>query len=450
MRRSFAALVAELVGEIARDGGAGPAGFTGGEFPSAFGGFEGEELCAGCSLVEVYEAGVAPELARSFVRDGGRVVSTVFVPEKPGPRAAWSPWEVLARAGRGDDGAVIWSSGAIFAAGGDELNEAGRALAEAVAAAARLKSLLVERGAAPIAAPVALYENAATPRALWLLDSTVDGATWPNRLTSWESSHSSSVASREGWAAALRAASLPYRFVGARGLLDGRLADEGVRCIVLHEAAALSDREIDGLLAFAREGGLVIGDADAAWFDERLRGREPAALARLFGVERPAGRTLAQVASEAADASTALHASEREVGRGATLWLGRRVMLRPDDAPEKGKGRELRRDLVELGREVAERLRARGFAASPRLPDDVAGRARLHRHRLAGGGELAIVVATAPAGAPLSTSLAFDEDVAVEPIEPKGRAIARLARGTPLPVVVDDRHAFVVRWSPER
>ena len=43
MRRSFAALVAELVGEIARDGGAGPAGFTGGEFPSAFGGFEGEE-----------------------------------------------------------------------------------------------------------------------------------------------------------------------------------------------------------------------------------------------------------------------------------------------------------------------------------------------------------------------------------------------------------------------
>ena len=67
---------------------------------------------------------------------------------------------------------------------------------------------------------------------------------------------------------------------------------------------------MDALLAKARAGALVVADAHALLFDERLRGRDDAALRRLFGVRRATGRKLADLARElergAADASGAL------------------------------------------------------------------------------------------------------------------------------------------------
>jgi hypothetical protein len=433
MRASFAKAVGELVEWARRCGARGPIGFTGGQFPSAFGGFEGDELVRGCTLVEAYEAGVAPELARAQLPPGGKLISTLFVPDDDRKRASWSPFELLRRAARGDDGAVIWSSGAIFGPAGDELNDAGRALAAAAAAADRLKQLL--EGATPFAAAVALYENAASARGAWMLDSWGDGATWPNRLTSHEATHSSSATSRERWAAALSAASIPFRFVGPRELEAG--APAGVRCVVLHEAVALSDAEIGALERFASEGGLLLSDDHALLFDERLRGRDGSAWERLFGSKRSGGATLDRLSKEfdgAKGEGGDLVWRERALDRGAAVDLGRR-MPRPE--------------------ELREKLAARGIVSGPRLPLEVAGKLRLHRWRAAAKseaaseGELVVVVATVAALAPIRTSLLFDDgggDLELERLDPPGAGVERLAAGAALPIAVDDRHPFVARW----
>lgn len=454
MSASFARGVHELAAWIERCGGRGPAGFTGGEFPSAFGGFECEELVRGCSLVEVYEAGVAPELARGLLPGGGKLVSTLFVPESEKARASWSPWEVLARAARGDDGAVVWASGAIYDAAGGELNEAGRRLAAAAAAAARMKQLLFEAAAVPAAAPVALFESAASVRGAWMVDSWQDGATWPNRLTSYEADHSSSATSREGWATLLRAASLPFRFVGPDDVVSPSLAESGVRCVVLHEAVALADREIDALEAFVRLGGLLVADEHALFFDERLRGRDGKALARLFDVRRPGGATLEQLSKEfdgdtapGVGSAMAELGHERTLGRGTTLHLGRRLAGATDDARRRA-------ELLALAPKLREWFSSRGVGSSPRLPFEAAERLRLHRwrdgERAVGTQrrvELAIVVAVAPAGAPVKSELVFDEAVRVEWLEPPRPGIVEVAAGARVPLEVDDLHPAIVRWS---
>src|SRR5262245_24993397 len=108
-------------------------------------------------------------------------------------------------------------------------------------------------------------------------------------------------------------------------------------------------------------------------------------------------------------------------------------------ASNEAGNEELPPRLLALARELGALLGERGIAASPRLPLESAGRVRLHRFQLAGGGELAVVVATGPALEPVATSLTFDDEVEVEPIEPPGAEV-RLPRGTPLAVAADDRH----------
>jgi hypothetical protein len=440
-----------------------PVGYTGGEFPSAFGGFQWDEPFDHLSLVEVYEAGVAPELARAALGRSCKVVSTLFVPDDAKARAAWSPFEVLERMGRGDDGAVIWSSGAIFTSSGDDLDEAGTSLAAAVGEASRLRARLASEHAQPLeptAAPVLLFENAPSVRAAWMVDSWKDGRTWPKRLTSYEAAHSSSATSREGWASVLRAAAVPYGFAWPRDLDAKKLGARGVRTVVLHEALALSDREVAALEEFVRGGGLLVGDTHALLFDERLHGRDSAALARLFGVRRSGDPKLDALAEgfdadaehgevgalePASDTRHGELGFERRLGGGTTLYLERRLTGPP--------GNEQRRAArLELAPRLREWLARHGVKESPRLPLDVAGRLRLQRWRTTGAAnaaeEWALVVATAPARAPVDSSVEFDGDADVEWIEPPRPKSERVVAGRPLAVRVDDSHAVLLRWRP--
>jgi hypothetical protein len=318
-----------------------------------------------------------------------------------------------------------------------------------------MKELLARARAVPVPAPVAIHENAASARAAWMLGSWQDGRTWPNRLTSYEAEHSSSAASREGWAAALRAASIPYRFVGPSALEPGSLAAAGVRCLVLREALALSDAELAAMEAFVREGGLLVADENALLFDEKLRGRDGAALEKLLGARRPEGRAIEEVAAEVdrrvpRRAAAGTSRVERSLGAGATLHLDRRVGARLDRTSAVAEA-------CELGTEIAARLEARSVDASPRLALGAAGRARLHRFRVPAAEsvptdaeEIAVVAATAPAASPFETSLLFDRDVEVERLEPEAAAPRRVRASEPFPVAVDDRHVAILRIRAAR
>ncbi|HET6162578.1 MAG TPA: beta-galactosidase [Planctomycetota bacterium] len=393
MDEALALRLDELAERVRRVDPGAPVGFTGGQLPSAFGGFDWGRLLRTQTFVEPYEGGLAPALVHGLARPGTKVVSTWFVPDEADARAKYSPWEVFPRVARGDDGAVIWSSGAIFEVetGGEhgselDLNAAGRALAEVVAAARALRA--ATEGAQRPRADVAIVVSQPSIRATWLVDSWGDGKTWPRRLTSYESDHSSSAAARLGWDAVCGALGLEVGYVDVRELSGGAPAAapaDGPRIWIVPEGAALSEREIDALLAKARAGALVVADAHALLFDERLRGRDDAALRRLFGVRRAPGRKLADLARELASGSLAVEGdaltadgAERNAfagfvkshGTGAT-WLLDRRLAGLERAPER---------LAQFAAGFEQELAARGRSPKRTRPAlAAAGRVRWRR-----------------------------------------------------------------------
>lgn len=345
MEQALQQLLVTLAAPVARADPGAPVGFTGGGFPSAFGGFDWARLAPALSLHEPYETGAAPELVHAFKRDGTKVLSTLFVPDEPA--ADWEPRELLARVARGDDGAVIWSSGPLLAGDGSALTRAGRRVAATVATARQLRRELVEaRDSAP---RIYVLVSQAAARAGWMVDSWGDGKTFPNRLTSYEADHSSSATAREGWVELLRAWGVPWRFFDeGAGVPSEARAAPGRSLVILTEAFALGEPLVAELTAFVQAGGRLIGDAHAALFDAALRGRDTTALESLFGVRRAAATTLADFERSVADAvprqgpfqlaraeGEALSPApgtertelgcERSAGAGRTLYLDTRI-----------------------------------------------------------------------------------------------------------------------------
>jgi len=470
MEEALAARLDELAERVRRVDPGAPVGFTGGQFPSAFGGFDWGRLLQTQTFVEPYEGGLAPALVHGLARPGTKVVSTWFVPDEKPARERFSPWEVFPRVARGDDGAVIWSSGALFEEereGKLDLNATGRALAEVVAAARALRA--ATEGAQRPRADVAIVVSQPSIRATWLVDAWGDGKTWPRRLTSYEVGHSSSAAARLGWDAVCGALGLEIDYVDVRELSGGVPAGapaDGPRIWIVPEGAALSEREVDALLAKARAGALVVADAHALLFDERLRGRDDAALRRLFGVRRATGRKLADLARElergAADASGALvvegdalsaDGAERSAfagfskahGTGAAWLLDRRLA---------GLEREPER-LAKFAAGFERELAARGRSPKRTRPAlAAAGRVRWRRLE-EGAREWWIGVRIdgdgASRGEAVEARLDFTEPLRVQ--ERFGRALDPAAFASDAPVAgvatrIDASHPLLLRCEP--
>jgi hypothetical protein len=464
MDRALAERLGELAARVRRVDPGAPVGFTGGELPSAFGGFDWWQLLQTQSLVEPYEGGLAPALVHGLARPDTKVVTTWFVPDDAAARAKFSPWEDFPRVARGDDGAVVWSSGAIFE-GEQELNAAGRELAEVVAAARALRE--ATDGARPARADAAIVVSQPSVRATWLIDSWVDGKTWPRRLTSYESAHSSSAAARIGWDAVCGALGLEVGYVDARDLVArGAATADEPRIWIVPEGAALSDREVDALVARARAGALVVADAHALLFDERLHGRDGAALRRLFGVRRTEGRTLSDLSRELADGaadvsgacvveggSLAADGASKSAFAGFSLahgegsaWLLDRRLTGIEREPER-----LARFAAGFERELA----ARGRSPKRTRPGlESAGRVRWYR-RAEGTAESWIGVRVdgegASRGGAVATRLDFPEPRRVR--ERLGRALdpaafADDAAVASVAVRIDASHPLLLRCEP--
>ena len=460
MEQALAARLAELAERTRRVDPGAPVGFTGGELPSAFGGFDWWLLLEKLTLVEAYEGGLAPELIHGVKRPGTKVVTTWFVPDEAKKRESWSPWDCFDRVARGDDGAVIWSSGAIFDEGGRELNGAGIALAETVAAARTLRAALGSSARPP--ADVVVLVSQPSVRATWMVDSWADRKTWPRRLTSYESDHSSSGAARAGWDALAGALGLSIEWIDVRELAEkGRLARSGARIVLLPEISALADADVDRLLEFARGGGLVVADAHPLLFDERLRGRDDLALRRLFGVSRKARRIddfAAELERAAADASGAIVAEGaaldatgaapqrfagflKEQGRGAA-WLLDRRLAGLDHEPER---------LAKFAAGFAAELERRGLAPPrPRADLAAAGRVRWRRWVAAAGApdagsELLIATRSGSDRSAVATTLAFPAATRLQ--ELLGRSLDPVPAGPVGSVTlrVDASHPLVLR-----
>jgi hypothetical protein len=156
-----------------------PVGIEGTQMPSAFGGYDLWRLSQVLDWVEPYDIGNAREIFGSFM-PGKPILTTVG--EQDANAAKRRLWHLLLE---GDKGCIVWWSEDCIDWKSDDYTLTPRAkalapvLTEMQSPLARL-FLRAEREVDPIA----IHYSQASIQVNWLLESTVDGATWLRRFSS--------------------------------------------------------------------------------------------------------------------------------------------------------------------------------------------------------------------------------------------------------------------------
>jgi hypothetical protein len=256
-------------------------GFAGGQLPSAYGGSDYARLLAACDFAEVYDQCAARELTASLLRSGARRFETIAPPRDEELLGALVEARVFDLLAHGLSGVCVWSAGEVFAA--DTLTVFGLRLATVLplVTGSWTRRLVT---AVPVWSPVWILESQRSVAAHWALDAATDGATWVRRLSSHEATHSTSAATRLGWARLCQDLGLQPRFVSESRLEDQSELRHAPRVLVLPATLALSDRAVEWLTAFCEQGGTLVADQTPGWYDDLLRLRERPPLDALFGV----------------------------------------------------------------------------------------------------------------------------------------------------------------------
>jgi hypothetical protein len=244
-----------------------PVGVEGTQMPSAWGGYDLWRLAQVLDWVEPYDIANSREILGSFM-PGKPFLTTVG--EKDARAARRRLWHLLLQ---GDRGCIVWWSEDCIAL------ENGRL---ALTPRARELAPVLRELTSPMAAlflraerefdPVAIHYSQPSIQVDWLLESTVDGRTWPRRFSSFEAPHNRLAQVRNGWLKALQDLGYSPRFVATEQIARGT---SPFKALVLPGSLAMSDEEMKQLAA---SKAVLVSEAECGHFDEhgRLRTSPPA------------------------------------------------------------------------------------------------------------------------------------------------------------------------------
>ena len=319
-------------------------GFAGGQQPSAYGGSDYAQLLRRVNFVEVYDQGGTRELVASLLLDSpsvdARRFETIACPKPPEAVALLTEARVFDLLAHGLSGVCVWSAGDVFDGAGR--TPFGEALAKVLplVSGAWTKSLITERQRW---SPVWILESQRSVTAHWALDARDDGATWVRRLSSYEATHSTSMATRLGWVRLCQDLGLQPRFVSETDLeAEDRHLGDLPRVLILPATVALSDQAADRIMALCRGGVTVVADQSPGWYDGILRLRAQPGLDALFGVR---GRGKGGLAGSVV--------RDGRVAAGALRTADGLALHEPDLEPETGvKVEACGRGFVQMERSV--------------------------------------------------------------------------------------------------
>lgn len=282
-----------------------PAGFVGGQQPSAYGGFDYALLTRAVQWMEAIDFGGTNEIVRSFWNRPRRPHVQTYDARFSDKGNSWTLWHRLAH---GQQATIVWPEGWF-----KESATGGRELAEKIARIApvlrevqgRASEFILHPDSYLDADPIGIYYSHPSIRAGWAIDSIVHGRSWPHRLTRMDDNNLSSARLRFAWCKILEDLGYQYDFVSYLDVQEER-AELGKRfkVIVLPQTICLSDGEAGALRRFVQSGGTLIADSLCGLLNETGRGRRSGALDDLFGIRRDEargylnGRTITEVDAE--------------------------------------------------------------------------------------------------------------------------------------------------------
>jgi hypothetical protein len=215
-----------------------PVGIEGTQMPSAFGGYDLWRLSRVLDWVEAYDIGNAREIFGSFM-PGQRILTTVF--ESDADHAQRRLWHLLLE---GDRGCIVWwSEDCIdFKSPDYALTPKAKALAPVLKEMTFPLAQLFLRAERTVQ-PIYIYYSQPSVQVDWLLESTVDGSTWPRRFSSFEAAHNHAAQARDGWLKALQDLGYSPVFISSEQMAGGQPRLDTNAYVVLSSAYALSDNE---------------------------------------------------------------------------------------------------------------------------------------------------------------------------------------------------------------
>ncbi|HNU50476.1 MAG TPA: beta-galactosidase [Verrucomicrobiota bacterium] len=251
-----------------------PVGIEGTQMPHAFGGYDLWRLAQAVDWIEPYDIGNAREIFGSFM-PGKPILSTVF--EKDTRTASRRLWHLLLE---GDRGCIVWwSEDCLDWTQPDwPLTAKARALAPVFSELRQPIARLFLR-AMRVRDPIYLLYSQPSIQVDWLLESTVDGSTWHRRFSSYEADHNRMARLRNAWLKGFQDLGYSPQFLSSAQLESRAFQQDEHFVLVLSQAWALSDREINTIQRLMQEphGNAirrVFADATPGLFTEHGRLRE--------------------------------------------------------------------------------------------------------------------------------------------------------------------------------
>jgi hypothetical protein len=317
-----------------------PVGIEGTQMPSAWGGYDLWRLSQVMDWVEPYDIGNAREIFGSFML-GKPIVTTVF--EKETNAARRRLWHLLLE---GDRGCIIWWSEDCIAWNSPDyaLTTKARTLAPVLK---ELKSPLAQLflRAERVRDPIYIHYSQPSIQVAWLIESTVDGSTWPRRFSSFEAEHNRHAKVRNAWLKAFQDLGFSPQFISSAQLEQVRPTPTDHFTLVLPQSHAMSEREL-AIVASVFEGPftntppdrLVLADGPPGLFNERGRLRTTNSIERVF----PANAG-SQAVAWRGDLKPTKHFASETVG-----FPKRRLSATPDPALWDWLGGEVGRGPVTL------------------------------------------------------------------------------------------------------
>ena len=89
----------------------------------------------------------------------------------------------------------------------------------------------------------------------------------------------------DGWVKTLKDAGLGFDFIAYSGIENGDLNTKGIKTLILPMSYALSDKEVQQIKEFVKNGGILIADGLAGIMDGHAKFRSQQALADVFGIQ---------------------------------------------------------------------------------------------------------------------------------------------------------------------
>lgn len=224
-----------------------PVGIEGTQMPHAFGGYDLWKLSQSLDWVEPYDVANAREIFGSFM-PGKPILATVF--EKDTNHAMRRLWHLLLE---GDKGCIIWwSEDCVDMTQPDApLTDKAKALAPALKEMTSPLAKLFLRAEKEYD-PIAMHYSQASIQVAWLIESTVDGRTWPRRFSSHEGRHNLHARVRNGWLKLLQDMGYTPRFVSTEQIEKGELVRGGYRMLVMPQSYAVTAGEARSIDAWRK------------------------------------------------------------------------------------------------------------------------------------------------------------------------------------------------------